>query len=75
MPWRKPKVVEVRTEFALLAMKRDRTFRSLCKSYGISPKTGSKWVQRYRESGRRGMADSSRRPRVSVGTEEDPNDL
>lgn len=65
MPWKEPHVMEIRTEFVLLAMKRDQSFRSLCKSYGISPKTGYKWVERHRELGRKGMANSSRRPRTS----------
>jgi len=65
MPWKEPKIMEIRTEFALLAIKRERSFRSLCKSYGVSPKTGYKWVQRYQEQGSGGMGDSSRRPRVS----------
>jgi putative transposase len=65
MPWKEPHVMEIRTEFAVLAMKRERTFRSLCASYGISPKTGYKWVQRYQAQGRGGMGDSSRRPQKS----------
>jgi putative transposase len=39
----------------------------LCSSYGISPKTGYKWVQRYQEQGRGGMGNSSRRPQRSPG--------
>ena len=63
MPWKEPHVMEIRAEFALLALKREQTFRSLCQSYGISPKTGYKWVQRYRDRGQVGMGNRSRRPR------------
>jgi transposase len=57
--------MELRTEFALLALKKDRPFRTLCKSYGISPKTGYKWLERYEQNGRGGMGDASRRPHSS----------
>jgi transposase InsO family protein len=65
MPWKLPDAMEQRMEFALLALKKDRPFRTLCKSYGISPKTGYKWLERYQQNGRMGMADTSRRPHKS----------
>ena len=34
----------------------------LCERYGISRKTGNKWVQRFYEGGRSGLVDRSRRP-------------
>jgi transposase len=37
----------------------------LCRHYGISRKTGYKWLKRYREEGEAGLADRSRRPHRS----------
>ena len=36
---------------------------SLCEAYGISRKTGYKWLGRYRELGPEGLVDRSRAPR------------
>ncbi len=36
----------------------------LCARYGISRKTGYKWVERFEESGVAGLLDKSRRPRT-----------
>ena len=60
MPWREPKLMDTRTEFAQLALKKEKPFRHLCQDYGVSPKTGYKWLERYRQSGKGGMADRSR---------------
>ena len=53
-----------RTEFALKALQTDN-FRALCREYGISPKVGYKWKQRFLEQGLEGMNEKSRRPRSS----------
>ena len=37
----------------------------LCDQYGISRKTGYKWVARFQAEGRAGLADRSRRPQTS----------
>jgi transposase InsO family protein len=36
--------------------------RELCARYGVSRKTGYKWLDRFEEEGRRGLADRSRAP-------------
>jgi transposase InsO family protein len=41
---------------------RDVPFSALCAQFGISRKTGYKWLERYREFGRSGLADQSRAP-------------
>ncbi len=56
--------MDVRTEFVLRALQTDN-FRALCQEYGISPKTGYKWRERFLQFGREGLADESRRPRSS----------
>jgi len=38
-------------------------FAELCREYGISRKTGYKWRDRFREHGKAGMEEESRRPR------------
>ena len=53
-----------RTEFVLKALQTDN-FRALCQEYGISPKTGYKWKERFVREGLSGMAEHSRRPKSS----------
>jgi transposase len=38
-------------------------FGELCAQYGISCKTGHKWVRRFRDEGLPGLADRPRRPK------------
>jgi transposase len=38
------------------------TRAELCARYGISRKTGYKWLARYHEEGRRGLTDRSHAP-------------
>jgi len=54
-----------RLEFVLLAAQAGVNFRRLCRRFGISPKTGYKWKQRYREGGNAALRDRSRRPKSS----------
>jgi len=39
--------------------------KELCRRFGISRDKGYKWLRRYTAEGRAGLADSSRRPRLS----------
>jgi|SRR6516164_3896496 len=50
-----------RTERRAKAL-RTGNFRELCREYGISAKTGSKWRERFLRQGIGGMAEQSRRP-------------
>ena len=54
-----------RLEFVLLAAQAGVNFRRLCRRFGISPKTGYKWKQRYREGGNAALRDRSRKPKSS----------
>ena len=38
------------------------TMTELCAAYGISRKTGHKWIARYAYGGRTALVDQSRRP-------------
>ena len=62
MAWKEVLVMEERCSFVLLAEKRHQSFTSLCKEYGISRKTGYKWVERYQKYGLRSLREFSRRP-------------
>jgi transposase InsO family protein len=60
MPWEKKTVMEQREEFLQEVAAGRATMSALCRKYGISRKTGYKWVHRA-EAGLP-LADASRRP-------------
>lgn len=62
MPWGEVTVSSLRFEFVRLGEQPGANVRELCRRYGISPKTGYKWLGRFAESGRVGLEDQSRRP-------------
>lgn len=49
--------------FVMLAQTGRFTITDLCKDFGISRKTGHKYLQRYASEGRLGLADRSSRPK------------
>lgn len=61
MPWKEASVVNLRKEFVDLA-KNSNNIAQLCKNFGISRKTGYKWLQRFEDSGETGLENLSRRP-------------
>lgn len=65
MPWPEVTLMSLRREFVMLARKDDANMAQLCRRFGISRKTGYKWLARYRREGEAGLADRSRRPRQS----------
>jgi transposase InsO family protein len=63
MPWKEYTVFEQRKEFVMLAHHEGSNISRLCERYGISRKTGYKWLSRA-DSGRwEALQDRSRRPR------------
>jgi len=62
MPWKESSPMSNRREFVLLAGHPETNVRELCRRFGISPKTGYKWLNRYREQGEAGLLEQSRRP-------------
>ncbi len=62
MPWKPMKVVDLRLEFTELASHEAMPMSRLCQRFGISRKTGYKWLRRYRLEGKAGLADHSRTP-------------
>ena len=46
MPWERKTVMEQREEFVERAISGQQTMAALCREYGISRKTGYKWLNR-----------------------------
>lgn len=65
MAWREVAPMEERIRFVLQATREEGSFTALCEEFGISRKTGYKWVARYQERGLDGCHELSRRPRAS----------
>lgn len=69
MPWKEQTPMSLRQEFVeqALTISEDssRTFAALCRQFGISRKTGYKWLSRYRQEGLPGLEERSRRPHQS----------
>ena len=64
MSWDSKNTMELRLEFVQFATQQGANRRALCRQYGISAKTGYKWIRRF-EQGDTALADQSRRPRSS----------
>ena len=65
MPWQEVVTVELRQQFVHDALRRVVPVTELCAAYGISRKTGYKFLARYDALGVAGLADQSRRPHRS----------
>lgn len=65
MPWKETTTMSERTDFLREANQTGAKLSALCRAYGISRKTGYKWIKRYRELGESGLGDRSRRPHHS----------
>ena len=62
MPWLETAPMEQRTAFITDHRQGFYPMTELCARYGISRKTGYKWLDRFAEGGRRGLAERSRAP-------------
>ncbi len=62
MPWKEINVMDQRTEFIMRVFKQSAPFKSICNDFGISPKTGYKWLNRFINEGIDGLDDRSKRP-------------
>lgn len=65
MPWQEVSPVDLRIGFTQAYGTGLFSMTELCDQYGISRKTGYKWVDRFDAEGRAGLADRSRRPHTS----------
>lgn len=62
MPWKDVKPMDEKLLFLADYLRGTGPFNQLCESYGISRKTGYKWVERYQSAGLDGLAERSRKP-------------
>ena len=65
MPWRETSPMEQRLDFVREYETELFTMSELAAQYGISRKTGYKWLERYDAEGVDGLRDHSRRPHQS----------
>lgn len=60
MPWETKTVMEEREAFVLAAEQGEKSISALCREFGISRKTGYKWLNRAKEGQQ--LCDQSRCP-------------
>lgn len=62
MAWKETCAVDERMRLVLAVELGEESMAALCRRFGVSRRTGYKWLGRYRESGVGGLADRSRAP-------------
>jgi putative transposase len=62
MPWRHTLPMDQKTQFIADYLRKTLSITELCALYGVSRKTGYKWIERYLTSGPSGLEDRSRKP-------------
>ena len=62
MVWRETGIMDERLRFVASWLEDEETMTDLCVSFGISRKTGYKWLGRYRKFGAEGLCDLPRAP-------------
>ena len=67
MAWKDVSSISQREEFVVLASVEGANVSELCRRFGVSRKTGYKWLSRYATDGAAGLADQSRRPLEPAG--------
>jgi putative transposase len=65
MSWMVRGLQHARVEFVMIAREADVNISEACRRFGISRKTGYKWLDRYETSGLDGLVERSRRPKSS----------
>lgn len=65
MSWTVSEIEKLRMEFVVVACEKEVSVSEACNVFGISRKTGYKWIKRYKEEGLTGLTDRSRRPKTS----------
>jgi transposase InsO family protein len=73
MPWKEICQMDERMSFLVQVNESDDSFAALCRRYGISRKTGYKWVDRYEQQGPAGLQD--RRPVAHSHPDRVPDEL
>lgn len=62
MPWKDRCAMDERTAFIADVLEGVETVSGLCQAYGVSRKTGHKWILRYEKEGAAGLVERSRAP-------------
>lgn len=65
MPWHTQTPMSQRLEFVVLATGSGLAFSELCRRFGVSRKTGYKWIGRFKAGGQEALVERSRRPHRS----------
>ena len=65
MPWSQTSTMDQRTQFIADYLRDVLSVTELCELYGVSRKTGYKWIDRYIRLGPAGLEEGSRRPQHS----------
>jgi transposase len=65
MPWSVLPMSEIRLAFVHQVVTLKRPVAEACRRFGVSRKTGYKWLNRYKEAPAEVLADRSRRPMQS----------
>lgn len=55
MPWKKTLPMDQKAQFVSDYLRHSLSFSELCDLYGISRKTGYKWIDRYLRQGPSGL--------------------
>ena len=66
MPWPTTSPMSQRLEFIHTVVEHRVAMRTACRQFGISEKTGYKWLQRFLGGGPAALADRSHAPRVAA---------
>lgn len=64
MPWSQTCPMDQKTQFIADYLRQTLSITELCAHYGVSRKTGYKWIDRYLTLGPAGLEDQLRRPRA-----------
>jgi putative transposase len=62
MGWTETRAVDERMRFVMAVEKGEEPFAAVCRRFGVSRKTGYKWLGRYDKAGVEGLIDRSRVP-------------
>ena len=62
MSWKETCVMDQRMSFVVACLDGVENFSELCRHFGISRRTGYKWLARYKAAGVAGLQDRSRAP-------------
>jgi transposase InsO family protein len=65
MPWKEVTTMQEKERFLASIPQWKGSFRSLCREFGISPKTGYKRLNRYKQCGLESLKELSRKPKNS----------